>query len=80
METEHNFVVISATSSQAEVADRLHYASTTVDADTREPLPGQSQSASAGDAPETDAIVNLQKIDGTWKVVFAAKALGGNMP
>jgi hypothetical protein len=80
MDTQHNFVVISATTSQAEVADRLHYAVTMVDADSHEPLQNQAQPTSADQAPETDAILDLQNIDGVWKVVYAAKAVEGNTP
>jgi hypothetical protein len=78
MDIQHNFVVVSASPTEAEVADRSRDLSIWVDPTSGDPLPGQVQPASPDQAPEVDAVLDLQKIDGQWKVVYAARAAAGD--
>jgi hypothetical protein len=75
MKVQHDFVVVSVNSDQAEVADQLRDLSIVVDASTHEPLPDQADAASIDSIPPINAILDLRRIDGTWKVVTAGKAL-----
>jgi hypothetical protein len=69
----HNFVVVTATDDQAEVADDYRDSSVFVDPVSKEPLAGEVVPASPEDAPEVRVIYDLQRIEGAWKVTGGKK-------
>jgi len=74
MKLQHDFIVVFADATHAQVADRLRDLSYYVDASTLEPLPGQTEPVPEI-APRVNAILDLRQVDGHWKVVRAAKAV-----
>jgi hypothetical protein len=75
VEVQHNFIVVSVDGDRAEVADQLTDRSILVDPETHEPLPGQAAPPSAETAPPINAIIDLRRVDATWKVVSAGRAV-----
>ncbi len=75
---QHSFLVATAHDGQAEVDDHIQDLSVYVDPGTHEPLPGEVEPSSAEAAPATDAVFQLQQLEGTWKVVSAARTGSGS--
>jgi hypothetical protein len=72
---EHDFYVIGYAGDKAQVADRYKDSSIYVDPVTHAALPGQVTPASPEVAPAVSVIYQLQRIDGTWKVVSGQRYL-----
>jgi len=70
---QHNFIVASAHDDQAEVDDQLQDSSVFINPTTHEPLASEVEPSSAEAAPNFDSKFQLQLLDGTWKVVRAAR-------
>jgi hypothetical protein len=70
-EVVHNFTVVSANGSEAQVADDYRDSSVFVDPATRQPLPGEVAPASPWEAPEINGALptapRLGHLEGCWR-------------
>ena len=66
-EVQHQFTVVRVDGDEAQVLDRFRDFSIYVDAQTKQPLPGEVRPDEAS-APLNTALYYMRKVDGAWKV------------